>query len=84
MTVGYSSATCASCKRRLPRAAARCPWCQWRVGILLAADVRAPPASRHNAPEIASSITLASQAQKEVDNDTETGGCPEIAHHHHQ
>lgn len=38
MTVGFSRALCANCSRRLPRAAPRCPWCQWRLGYPLAAD----------------------------------------------
>ncbi len=41
MTVGFRTSTCNSCGRTLPRAAARCPWCRWQVGIFPVGETKA-------------------------------------------
>lgn len=55
VTVGFSTSPCLSCQRKLPRAAARCPWCLWLVG-------RIPTGPTLGAQRSASRGTLSSSA----------------------
>ena len=42
VTVGFRTSSCNGCSRRLPRAAARCPWCLWLVGACPVGEARTP------------------------------------------